>query len=539
MVSIVYQILARVTRPDGLTSSNATGLLHVEANENTLRTGNGSAIIYGEFDCAAPMLGIGAHREILPRTVVTVRNYEVRADLDTDKATAAILAVLHKSWGRLLKIEATVAPKTALRLVYPEITAIGSGMRVGTVDPVTPEPDAPTPGPGSGPASPLLLTDFLDAKNSTTWAETSTLFFLSDRHDDAWRAAAVAKLVARGSNAICVHAYSDRDGGGAFPAVYAPGRKEQWRSRLQVATRAGLRVLMFIIDDDSGALRSAGVNVWQNRILDLHRDLGDLVEHFILVLEWGEFKDVEKLQQIGAAAKQIIGSKPLWIHTNGTGARGDWSQISAQDWPCIDGVHIQTGFRLSASTIRTLTKQAGARMKKPWTIWEYTLSREYFLGDAALEEGVKWPLFRGVGNGFSKVPAVTPVTPGTPDESMIDWSLKSWPITTTLESVIIGDGKIRYQADLSSFQDFEERKTVCATNWIGRPIGGGRFEMISFEFMQRGNMVREMASIDRDHTGTDWKPVSGQIYPFGLANGGRHGKHMYKRRASIAWARWP
>lgn len=128
-------------------------------------------------------------------------------------------------------------------------------------------------------------------------------------------------------------------------------------------------------------------------------------------------------------------------------------------------------------------------------------------------------------------------TASATDDPRIDWKLLGWEVTTDLRAVTLGGGLIRYNVDLSTFKDFGDN--VCANNWIGIPDGRGKFKMTSFEFMRRTNPTREMSTVEPGHLETNWRPVSGETYPFALSNGGRHNKNMLGRRSTIAWAKWP
>ena len=385
-----------------------------------------------------------------------------------------------------------------------------------------------------------FATDFL-----TGWdGGRCDLFQLSAATTAGERAANLAHKRLHGYTTVCPYFHNAGDGDGKHP-VNALADRAHTNAVLDEMRAAGLAVVPFLFSDSHRVSKAD-----QPRIaLETVKAFDSKVAAYCLFLEPKDTTDNATLEKVATAVRGAT-KKLIFIHTYPAASDpASIRQYTGQSW--CDGVLVQVSHpakpipmanvpRVAHGLLDAANGKIVVAMEYSWT----TIERD--MGDAWAANGL-----HGVGDGCNavtvpKLPLLTrrgavrpPVVPPEPAHGVIRWSLYSWPVTGRLDRVIISGGKMRFEGDWSSFKPFKVGKEVVATCWIGIPDGKGNYDMTSWEFMTAGNPTRDLATVEPGHLERDWRPVSGQLYPIALANGGRHGKHMLKQRTDAVWITWP
>ncbi len=385
-----------------------------------------------------------------------------------------------------------------------------------------------------------FATDFL-----TGWpGGRSDLFGLSTVTTAAERAANLAHKRVYGHTVICPYFHNTGDGDGRHP-VDALANVFHTNAVLDEYRAAGLQVVGFLFSDSHRISKADQPRVAVATVKSFDRK----VAAWCLYLEPKDTTDDATLAKVAAAVRAET-AKPIFIHTYPAASNpASIAQYTRQSW--CDGVLVQISHPAKPIALADVPRVAPGLLAAAHGKWvvamEYSwTATERDLGDALAAAGL-----HGLGDGcnlatVAKLPLLTRrgaggpvVVPGEQAGAQVRWSLMDWPVTGRLDRVEIGGGKIRFSGDWRDFDPFKVGKEVVATCWIGIPDGRDGFEMVSWEFMTASNPTRDMATVEPGHLERNWTPTSGTLYPFALANGGRHGKHMNRRRTNWVWARWP
>jgi len=239
---------------------------------------------------------------------------------------------------------------------------------------------------------PLLLTGGIvvsDFKSSflIDGRRLSTLSYLSDDRDEAWRTEVRQVLKTQGDTHADIFARNTDEDWGVVNGV----RGNSWRERLDALRSDGISPVIWLRSDDSPEIDALPISDQIEYNRQVVSAVDDLSSHYVLALEADEYYSVPEVRVLLQDLRRRT-EKPIGIHLT-PGMRGKEAYVEG-----FDVIYLQTGFGLTEAQFREEIEYA-LTLGKPVVVSEYhmdaTSAEAATLGDIACSySGVV-----GTGNG--------------------------------------------------------------------------------------------------------------------------------------------
>jgi len=211
---------------------------------------------------------------------------------------------------------------------------------------------------------PLLLTGGIvvsDFKSSflIEGRHLSSLSYLSDDRDDAWRNEVRDKLKTQGDSHVDIFARNTDEPWGIVDGV----NSGTWRQRLETLRTDGLSPVIWMRSDDSPEIDALPISNQIEYNRQVVSAVDDLSSHYVLALEADEYYSVPEVRVLLQDMRRHT-DKPIGIHLT-PGMRGKEAYTEG-----FDVIYLQTGFGLTEAQFREEIEYA-LTLGKPVVVSEY------------------------------------------------------------------------------------------------------------------------------------------------------------------------
>ena len=215
----------------------------------------------------------------------------------------------------------------------------------------------------------------------------SSLSYLSDDRDDAWRNEVRDRLITQGDSHVDIFTRNTDQNWGVVDGVH----RDSWRNRLSGLRDSGLSPVIWLRSDDSPEIDALPINNQIEYNRSVVQAVDDLSSHYVLALEADEYYSVPEVRVLLQNLRRET-TKPIGIHLT-PGMRGKEAYVEG-----FDVIYLQTGFDLTEEEFRREIEYA-LTLGKPVVVSEYHMDASSAeaakLGDIACSySGVV-----GTGNG--------------------------------------------------------------------------------------------------------------------------------------------
>ena len=215
----------------------------------------------------------------------------------------------------------------------------------------------------------------------------STLSYLSDDRDEAWRTEVRNRMVQQGDTHVDILARNTDKPWGLVNSVDTAN----WRARLQGLRDDGFSPVIWMRGDDSPEIDALPINDQIEYNKKVVAAVDDISSHYVLALEADEYYSVPEVRVLLQNMRRET-DKPIGIHLT-PGMRGKEAYVEG-----FDVIYLQTGFDLTEEEFRREVEYA-LTLGKPVVVSEYHMDNSSAeaakLGDIACSyAGVV-----GTGNG--------------------------------------------------------------------------------------------------------------------------------------------